>query len=264
MVECNGATLFHEEWGSGPPILLIAGTGGHTRALAAIAERLATDHRVIAYDRRGYGQTPSPASRPKGYLAEHVEDAACLLRTLDAAGASVFGWSWGGLVAIGLAIEHPELVGELVLYEPPLHVKRHMTFAVASAIGGAILLGKLGMPRRGASWFARRTLARTDGRNAFYELAPEMRESLLASGRTMVTELEAGTAEELTAEAIARIGCPTTVIVGDRSVPFLQRAALRAAKALPSPRVIRIAGADHMMPIENPDELSGAIRDCLH
>jgi pimeloyl-ACP methyl ester carboxylesterase len=262
-VECNKATLFYEERGSGPPILLITGTGGHAGAVAALAERLATDHRTISYDRRGYGRTPAPASRPRGYLAEHVADAAALLRSLAAPHAIVFGWSWGGIIALGLAIEHPDLVARLVLYEPPLHVKKHMTLAAASAIGGAILLGKLGMRSRGAVHFARRTLARTDKRNSFFELDAATRESLLASSNTMLAELEAGSGEELELDAIGRIRCPTAVILGDRSVPFLQQASQRVADALASPRVVRMPDGDHMMPVTDPDRLAGVIHECI-
>ncbi len=163
-IELADATFLYEERGSGRPLLLIPGTGGHSGALAALAQRLAARHRVITYDRRGHGSTVGALGTPSGYLARHVADAASLLRALDAGGATVFGWSWGGLVAFGLAVEHATLVRELVLQEPPWHAKKHPTLPLLAGIGGAILLGKLGMHRRGAVHFARFALARNDGR----------------------------------------------------------------------------------------------------
>ena len=51
-------------------------------------------------------------------MRDHVGDAAALLEELGAAPATVLGWSGGGVVAAGLAIERPELVSSLILEEP--------------------------------------------------------------------------------------------------------------------------------------------------
>jgi pimeloyl-ACP methyl ester carboxylesterase len=258
-IACEGATFFFEERGSGRPLLLVPGTGGHTGAVAGVAERLATSHRAISYDRRGHSRTSGDPGKPAGYLRRHVADAAALLRALRAEPAIVFGWSWGGIVALGLAIDNPELVRALVLQEPPLHAKKHPTLALAGGIGGAILLGKLGMHRRGAVRFARFALERNDGTNAFDDLDPAMRESLLANARTIIAELEAGTGEELSTEAIGRVSCPTAIVVGDRSQRFLADAAQRLHAAVPASHLVRIAGGDHLMTILQPEELSRAI-----
>lgn len=262
-VSCNRIDIFYEERGSGPPILLVPGTGAHTGTLAALAERLAPSHRTITYDRRGHSRSGGSAGARKGYLARHVADAAALIRALRLERPTVFGWSWGGIVALGLAVGHPELVQRLVLYEPPLHAKKHRSLAVASGIGGAILLGKLGRPRRGALRFARFALARTDGTNAFDDLDGSMRESMLVNAKTIVAELEAGTGEELEVGAIAAIRCPVGVIVGGLSQPFLQAAALRVQAALPATTVVRIADGDHLLNLTSPEELARAIRQCI-
>jgi pimeloyl-ACP methyl ester carboxylesterase len=262
-VACAGMNVFYEERGAGPPLLLIPGTGGHTGTLTAVAERLAPSYRAITYDRRGHSQTGSAPGRRKGYFAQHVSDAAALILALGLEKPIVVGWSWGGLVALGVAVRNPELVQRLVLYEPPLHAKKHMTFAVASGIGGAILLGKLGMPRRGATRFGRFALARTNGTNAFTELDEPTRESLLANAMTIVAELEAGTGEELSVDAIAGIRCPVGLIIGGLSAPFMQAAAARVATALPATTVVRIPDGDHLLNVSRPDELVRAIRECL-
>ena len=60
-VMVNGAELYHEVRGTGPPVLLIMGAtgdGGHFDALARV---LADDFTVITYDRRGNGRSPVPA-----------------------------------------------------------------------------------------------------------------------------------------------------------------------------------------------------------
>jgi pimeloyl-ACP methyl ester carboxylesterase len=75
----NGAVLHYEERGSGPPLLLVHGTGSYADIWSPVLDGLARSYRVIAYDRRGFARS-SPA--PGGALAEHARDAAAL-REMD-------------------------------------------------------------------------------------------------------------------------------------------------------------------------------------
>ena len=83
--------------------------------VAAASGLLATSHRVISYDRRGFGRTDVPPPRAKKYLRRHSDDLALLARELGAVPATLVGWRWGALVALGTAIHHPSLVRDLVL-----------------------------------------------------------------------------------------------------------------------------------------------------
>jgi pimeloyl-ACP methyl ester carboxylesterase len=69
------AQLYREVSGSRDPILLIHGNGANTRIWGRSADDLAAGHRVIAYDRRGYGR-PGPLASS---MRNHVADAAALL-----------------------------------------------------------------------------------------------------------------------------------------------------------------------------------------
>lgn len=120
-VEVDGVGVFYRESGSGSPVLLIHGVGGDADVWGEAFDLLGHDHRVIAYDRRGFTRsTHAPVGDPR----RHRDDAAALLGALSAAPATVVGWSSGGIVALDLAVHHPELVSALVLVEPPLHLKR--------------------------------------------------------------------------------------------------------------------------------------------
>jgi pimeloyl-ACP methyl ester carboxylesterase len=109
----HGAIGYYR-FGQGSPIVLITGYR------ATVAEwnayflgELAKDHEVIVFDNRGIGQSRADGTR---YGIEDLAgDTAALIDALNLKGATVVGWSMGGMVAQQLAIDHPKLVGKLVL-----------------------------------------------------------------------------------------------------------------------------------------------------
>jgi pimeloyl-ACP methyl ester carboxylesterase len=115
-IQPNGGQIYYEERGAGPPIVLIHGTGSDANNWSTAPE-LARLGRVIAYDRRGFTRSARLDPVDRITAAEHAEDAAALLERLDAAPAIVVGRSYGGNVALELALRRPELVRALALLE---------------------------------------------------------------------------------------------------------------------------------------------------
>jgi pimeloyl-ACP methyl ester carboxylesterase len=85
----------------------------------------------------------------------------------------------------------------------------------------------------------------------------------LKNADAVVSELKAGTREDLDAEALRKIRCPVSLIVGDTSAPFLQAASERLRHMLPAARVIRAAGGNHIMNLERPDDFVARVREAL-
>ncbi|WP_375458076.1 alpha/beta fold hydrolase [uncultured Enterovirga sp.] len=112
----DGVRLHYVEQGEGEPLVLLHGNGSmiqdfETSGLVAMA---ATRYRVIAFDRPGYGHSERPRSTiwtPQAQ-ARLIREA---LVQLDVRRATILGHSWGASVAMSLALDHPELVGGLVL-----------------------------------------------------------------------------------------------------------------------------------------------------
>jgi pimeloyl-ACP methyl ester carboxylesterase len=119
-VEGAGVELNVVERGSGRAVLLVHGLASDALALAPLASDLAADARVIAYDRRGYGSSGAPEPYHGTTVEEQAEDAAAVLRALDAAPALVVGDGFGALVALDLVKRHRALVSAAVFSNPPL------------------------------------------------------------------------------------------------------------------------------------------------
>ena len=119
-VEGAGVPLAYREWGDGPPAVLIHGIASDAEALAPVAEALAGQFRVVAYDRRGYGSSGAPEPYGGTTVEEQAEDAAALMVATGAVDAVVCGDGFGALVALDLLKRHGGLVRAAVLSDPPL------------------------------------------------------------------------------------------------------------------------------------------------
>lgn len=109
-----GGRIASAEAGSGPPLLLVAGTAfaGGTWPPALI-DRLARHHRVLTFDHRGTGETPATEGPYSTRL--FAADALALLDHLGIERCHVLGHSMGGRVAQWMALDAPNRVASLVL-----------------------------------------------------------------------------------------------------------------------------------------------------
>lgn len=92
--------------GSGPPFVYVCGIEGSGRLFYKQAEDLARDHTIITMPLRAEGRYE---------MARLVEDLTWVVRDAGAVGATVLGESFGGLLTMATALEHPELFGRMIL-----------------------------------------------------------------------------------------------------------------------------------------------------
>ncbi|MGD2043038.1 MAG: alpha/beta hydrolase [Acidimicrobiia bacterium] len=115
-VAVEGASLYTEVRGAGEPVLIVGAADEDAEIYRGIAERLAVDSRVVTYDRRGTSRSDK-AGWPSD-SARHADDAATLIERLNLGGATVLGASAGGVVALRLALRHPEQLKTVLCFEP--------------------------------------------------------------------------------------------------------------------------------------------------
>ncbi|WP_338769179.1 alpha/beta hydrolase [Massilia sp. METH4] len=115
-VTVDGVKLHYLRRGAGPVVVLLHGNGATSLdfELSGLIDMLAREHTVIAFDRPGFGYS----DRPRSTVWTPAEQAALLgkaLKELHVEQAVVAGHSWGTLVALAMAMDHPGLVRGLVL-----------------------------------------------------------------------------------------------------------------------------------------------------
>jgi pimeloyl-ACP methyl ester carboxylesterase len=101
--------------GDGPPVLVLHGGPGLSDYTAPLAAELEDAFAVIRYQQRGLA--PSVTSGPFS-VSQHVADAVAVLDAAGVGRAWVIGHSWGGHLAMHLAIQHPDRVLGLVIVDP--------------------------------------------------------------------------------------------------------------------------------------------------
>ena len=143
-VTIDGVRLHYIDRGEGDPLVLIHGNGSMIQDFesSGLVDLAATSHRVIVFDRPGYGYS----DRPRGAIWTHEAQADLIGKALERIGiaqATVLGHSWGAGVAIALGLRFPRVVASLVLasgyYYPSVRADVVMASGPAIPVIGDII-----------------------------------------------------------------------------------------------------------------------------
>ncbi len=104
------------EYGAGPPVVILHGLFGSKRNFSAVARQLADSFRVVTVDLRNHGESPWDDRHDYPALAD---DVARLIERQLGEPAAVIGHSMGGKAAMLMALTRPELVERLVVVDIP-------------------------------------------------------------------------------------------------------------------------------------------------
>ena len=243
MIEVNGLGLYHEVHGEGLSVLGIHGTPSSSAVWAPAAARLAAHGRCVLYDRRGFHRSARPEPFTTADLDDQVADAVGLLEALAAVPAVVIGRSTGGLIALALAQQHPEVVSALVLLEPALFTIDPEASLWAEHLRGVVLASEADEVSAGEA-----VIRAALGDETWDSLPGELRSVLAGSGPAVLAETR-GRGLDLSAEPLrlsdqdlAGITQPTLVVAGEDSPEPLRRVTERLAERLPHAEHVRVPG----------------------
>ncbi|SNS22375.1 alpha/beta fold hydrolase [Tropicimonas sediminicola] len=111
----DGLRLAYDDQGSGHPLLCLAGLTRNMADFEPVVERFADRARIIRLDSRGRGLSDHDPDFTNYNLVREAQDAVALLDHLGLDKASILGTSRGGLIAMGLAVGHPDRLTGVVL-----------------------------------------------------------------------------------------------------------------------------------------------------
>ncbi|HZW44055.1 MAG TPA: alpha/beta hydrolase [Dermatophilaceae bacterium] len=264
VLQVDGSELAYRVSGDGPPVLLIHGAFGVLEVWDDVQDSLATTHQVISYDRRGHGRSPNGTSD----MRVHARDATGLIEHVAAEPAIVVGWSGGAAVAMELIRTHPEQVRAAVLIEPVFHLPRHQPSRSLRLLLTFKRDSMRGRNREAAKTMALFAFARRSGGNGWDELDDRQRDWFLGDAEGLRTEFKVlerfnTSADHISAKEISRWSVPMTYLLGEDSAPWVHAIHDALTKAAPQIRTVRVPGACHLMPLQQPEAVAEAVRSAV-
>ena len=251
--------MSYEDYGSGPIALLIHGSPGNGKAWARVGERLSKRYHVIAPDLPGYGDTTA--------LPLHAEpdttDTAALLETMMAtigSPAVVAGHSYGGVVALTLALRGRLTMGALALFEPvavPILLmtgERELFHATKATFDDYIARVEAGeadaIKIMVDFWF---------GSGAFARMPEPLTAFMTRARVTNTRDIRGAFRPRYTPEALGRLPMPLVTVVGGRSPDVTGKIARAIVGHAPRASLVTLDTATHALTTTHAEAVAQAI-----
>jgi pimeloyl-ACP methyl ester carboxylesterase len=226
----NGLDMYYEITGEGEPLVYIPAAFAFA-GMTGFPE-LSRGWRVVQVDLQGHGRT-ADIDRPLSF-EQHASDVVALMRYLGIERAHFFGWSYGGLIAMLIAMRHPERVDCVATYG-----------SLFGAARDAIRPDKFGPPIEPTP----DGIAHRFARDHYRRVAPDPDHWPVIWKKVMDIA-----PYELTREQLASVKNPVLVALGDNDFIRLEHA-LRAYAALPNAELAVIPDATHFLLFDRPWKL---------
>jgi pimeloyl-ACP methyl ester carboxylesterase len=269
LFEIDGVRVHVHMAGAGPPLVLLNGNGAmvHDWLVSGLFDRLRRSCRVIAIDRPGYGYT----ERPRDRVWTPYAQAELVRRTLVHLGIEkpiVLGHSWGTIVALALALEHPDAVRGLVLLSGYYFPTARLDVWAFSPPGIPVIGDAM---RYTVSPLLVRLLAPSIVRKLFepmpvpprfamrFPLDLALRPSQLkASAEDSAFMVPAAAALQ---KRYRELRLPVRILTGaEDRVVTPERQSIRLSETIPGSALIRLPGLGHMVHYAAQDEIARAVK----
>jgi pimeloyl-ACP methyl ester carboxylesterase len=251
----DGARVAYELVGGGPPLFLFHGSLASRSVWSALGyvDALRDVNELILIDARGHGDSDKPTTMDAYAMERLVGDVIAVLDDCGLAQTAYLGYSLGGRVGFGLAIQAPERVSALILggasHRPQTGALDRIFFP-----GFVDAIETEGIESALERWSER----------LGHAIDPAVRQVFLRNDpRALVPYLRQMDREPgFDDTALARVQLPVLLFAGDHDHERLTDA--RAAEAiLPSAELFVIADSDHESAPRHVDEVVSRMRACL-
>ncbi|MFD5139309.1 alpha/beta fold hydrolase [Streptomyces sp. NPDC058378] len=252
----------YERTGSGEPLVLLHGIGHHRQAWDPVLRILALERDVIAVDLPGFGASPALPEGLTHDLGTMVPVLGSFFDTLGVVRPHVAGNSLGGLLALELGRER--LVRSVTALSPAgfwTRGERRYAFGVLRAMRGAAL----SMPMPVIERLSRSAPGRTVLTSTIYARPGRRSPGAVVSETVALREatgfgetLDAGRAVEFTDDVP---DVPVSIAWGSKDRLLVPRQGVRAKRAIPGARLVRLPGCGHVPMNDDPAAVARVILD---
>jgi pimeloyl-ACP methyl ester carboxylesterase len=243
--------------GTGPDVFCLHGIGSSSDAFAPQIDQLAGELRFLAWDAPGYAGSADPESHLD--LDAYADTAAALIRERAQGPAHVLGVSWGGVIAVRLALRHPDLVRSLVLADSTRGSGRTPDQATAMRARASDLAA------RGAEAFAAdrapRLVSQAADPSLVEQVVSAMASSIRLPGYGLAAESMAAT--DLT-DQLGSVDVPTLVLCGEDDTVTGVEESQALAGGIPDAVFVTLRGAGHLANQEAPDSFNAWLSSFVH
>jgi pimeloyl-ACP methyl ester carboxylesterase len=248
--------------GTGAPITFVHG-GMAEECRAIVNEPTLAPFRVIHFHRRGYGRSSLPELPVS--MERNAADCIDLLRQRSVSRTHLIGQSSGGVIALQIAKDAPELVQSLTLLEPTLPFLIPSFPEFASVFEGAAKLyfggDKVGAMRTFAAAVAGDTAPPEVVAQFHAEYLERWVEDADALFQNDIPALQAWT---FTEENLGEIEQPVLNVRGEHTLPFFRHVYLTVQKRLPHCKSLIVPGVSHVLLEMAPRVVAQHIAEFVH
>jgi pimeloyl-ACP methyl ester carboxylesterase len=219
----NGLKMYYEVIGHGKPAVYIHPVASH----CGLVPRLTNNRQWVAMDLQGHGRT-ADIDRPMT-CEQHADDIAAVLKHLKIENADFFGDSFGGAIAVLMAVRHPGLVGRVVTYGSPL---TPFPKDLATAIGP---------DAEQVKW----------EREEYQKMAPDARHWVRLFNKALKSGIEW---RGFAPDELKAIKAPVLIACGDHDLIPVERC-LELSRLIPNAQLAVIPDASHFTLFSEPEKL---------
>jgi pimeloyl-ACP methyl ester carboxylesterase len=247
--ELNDTRVRYVDVGQGPAVVMLHGFASSLETWAPVIPEVKKNHRVLALDLKGFGWT----DRPEGDYSPkaQAELVLALMKQRGISKAAFVAHSWGSSVALQLAIDHPDAVERLALYDAWVYASQlPATFHFARAQGVGELL---------YAWFYKErpdeklSFAFYDQNNISEELVEAVERSLERPGTTAAALAAVrGQRYEEIERRYGEVKQPTLLLWGREDRVTTLGVGERLSKQLPNARLVVYPQCGHFPMLEAP------------
>jgi pimeloyl-ACP methyl ester carboxylesterase len=263
----NGVNLTYVEQGQGAPVLFVHGSNSDYRIWEPQRQALAANYRFIAVSQRYFGVAPWTDTGAKFSQATFIEDLRAFIKGLNSGPVHLVGWSFSGGTLLPLAVQNPELVKSIFVFEPSMGTMvtdpselTAMSDDRRDMVGPAFAAVKAGDHAAAVRVF----MDSVNGQPGTYDAFPSATRAIMLDNARMLPLLFAAPPPPpISCAQLGQIKVPVMIARGELTRPIYRIMADTASRCVPGSRLIVVPQARHLWPGQESTAFNRLVLDFL-